>query len=121
MDNPEMYQGELLSNPHFNIDEVIQSDALNDKLKNQILKTYSQEAEKNRSFLSGLMGRLFGNSPSHISMYIAFIISVLLILVGLIYILIEPDYKVNTNVEFWQIIGPIITGALGFIFGKGTK
>ena len=69
----------------------------------------------------GLMGKVFGDRSENIARYIAFLIIVLLISVGLIYILLPLEYKETTNEEFWQIIGPIITGALGYIFGSSMK
>ena len=104
---------ELITSPGF--------DKLNDNLKEQVLsalqETKADKAEKETGFL----GRLFGNKSENISLYIAFIICMALITVGLIYMFISPNYKQNTNLEFWQIIGPIITGALGYVFGAGSK
>lgn len=70
---------------------------------------------------SGIMEKLFGNCSENIPLYIAFIIAVLLIMVGLIYILFPSEYMKTTNLEFWKIIGPIITGALGYVFGTNSK
>ncbi len=104
---------ELITSPGF--------DKLNDELKGKALSTFQETKANNAEKETGFLGRLFGNRSENISLYIAFIISVALIIVGLIYICISPDYKENTNLEFWQIIGPIITGALGYIFGAGSR
>ena len=79
-------------------------------------------AEKEKEGINtGLMGKIFGNYTENISRYIAFIVSMTLIIVGLFYIALPMCYKVNSNVEFWQIIAPIITGALGYVFGSGAS
>lgn len=103
----------LLSSPGFS--------ELNDDLKNKTLDSYFEQHESENEKSTGILGKLFGNKSENICLYIAFIICVSLILVGLIYILLPPKYKQNNDIEFWQIIGPIITGALGFIFGANSK
>ncbi len=91
--------------------------SLDDKNKEVVLDTLEilviGEAKKNFS----LMGKLFGNYSKNITLYITFITLVLLIVVGLVHILLPPEYTQTTNLEFWQIIDPIITAALGYIFG----
>lgn len=104
---------ELITSPGF--------DKLNDDLKGKALSAFQETKAIKEEKETGFLGRLFGNRSENISLYIAFIICMALIIVGLIYIFISPDYKQNTNLEFWQIIGPIITGALGYIFGAGSK
>jgi len=104
---------ELITSPGF--------DKLNDDLKGQALSAFQQTKANQAEKETGVLGRLFGNRSENISLYIAFIISIALIIVGLIYICIPQSYKQNTNLEFWQIIGPIITGALGYIFGAGSR
>lgn len=91
--------------------------SLDDKIKEVVLDTLEilviGKAKKNFS----LMGKLFGNYSKNITLYITFITLVLLIVVGLVHILLPPEYTQTTNLEFWQTIDPIITGALGYIFG----
>lgn len=96
-------------------------DKLNDELKGQAISAFLEARADSKDKETGILGKLFGNKSENISLYIAFIISMSLILVGLIYICFSPEYKQNSNLEFWQIIGPIITGALGYIFGAGAR
>ena len=96
-------------------------DRLNDELKGEAITAFKEAQATRDNNQTGLLGRLFGNKAENISLYIAFVICLALIVVGVVYICISPEYKQNTNLEFWQIIGPIITGALGYIFGAGAK
>lgn len=92
---------------------------LTPEIQGQVISAIVEEEKDAKN--TGFMGRIFGNYTENISRYIAFIVSMALILVGLIYIALPICYKINTNVEFWQIIAPIITGALGYVFGSGTS
>lgn len=94
--------------------------SLNDELKDIILKTFEGATSKSKQDF-GFMEKLFGKQADNIALYISFIVTVLLIVVGLIYILLPLEYKQTTNLDFWQAIGPIITGALGYIFGANVK
>ena len=91
--------------------------SLDDDLKEMVLDSLENLLmdEAKRNF--GFMGKLFGNYSKNITLYITLIVVVLLIVVGLMHILLPPEYTQTTNLEFWQIIGPIITSALGYIFG----
>lgn len=104
-----------------NIIQSAEFDSLNDDLKKivlNILKSISSEEAKKGT---GIIGKLLGNHSKKIALYIAFIIAVFLIIVGLIYIFLPPEYKQTTNLEFWQLIGPIVYSTLGYIFGACTK
>ena len=89
-------------------------------IKDIILKTFEDTIGKSKQDL-GAMGKLFGKQPENIALYISFIVTVLLIVVGLVYIILPLEYKETTNLNFWQVIKPIITGALGYIFGANMK
>lgn len=100
-----------------NLQNYIVSDKfalLDDEMKKQALNTLLYKSIKEKGF----MEQIFGNNSKSTALYIAFIISFLLIIVGLIYFFIPIEYKAATNLEFWQIISPIISGALGYIFGS---
>lgn len=96
-------------------------DTLNDELKGQAISAVKDAQDKKGERETGRLGKLFGTKAENISLYIAFLICMCLIMVGLVYICIPLTYKVNSNLEFWQIISPIITGTLGYIFGTGAK
>ncbi len=92
--------------------------SLNDDLKDIVLESLENSIRIDKEEkMAGVMGELFGNRSQNITLYIAFIVSILLIGAGVIYILLPPEYKIVSNLEFWQTIGPIITGALGYVFG----
>lgn len=104
---------DLLKSPEF----MSLSDDLKITTLENLKNIFKDETKKD----AGIMGKLFGNRAENTSLYIAFIVATLLITVGLIYIFFPPEYKATTNSEFWQIIGPIISGTLGYIFGSSSK
>lgn len=95
--------------------------SLDDNLKDMVFDFLENRhmGEAKKDF--GLMRKLFGNHSKNITLYITFIILVLLIVVGLVHILLPPEYTLTTNLELWQIIGQIITGAMGYIFGAHSS
>lgn len=104
---------ELIKSPEFN--------SLNDDLKKTVFENLENILENETKKGTGIMEKFFGNHSKNIPLYIALIIVISLIIVGIIDIFISPEYKGTTNLEFWQTIGPIISGALGYIFGSGSK
>lgn len=95
--------------------------SLNDELKSKAIDSFERQQGVSNNNKTGLLGKILGNYTENISLYIAFIVLILLILIGLIYIFIPLGYKQDSNIEFWQLIGPIITGTLGYIFGSNHK
>lgn len=89
---------------------------LNDGLKEAVIKSAYDDRTDDREI--GFLGKFFGKDSKRISLYIAWIICMTLLGIGFIYILIDPEYKVIDNLEFWKLIAPIITASLGYIFGK---
>ncbi len=104
-----------------NLVELEGFSRLDNELKDKVFEGFKNALLDEAKKSTGTMGKLFGTHSENIVLYITFIIAVLLILVGLIYIFFPPEYKETTNLEFWKIIVPIITGALGYIFGSGSK
>lgn len=88
------------------------------ELKDIILNSFEITVNKPENFCT--MKKILGNESGNISLYITFIVVAMLIIVGLIYILLPPEYKQTTNVEFWKVLCPVVTGALGYIFGAHT-
>ena len=65
------------------------------------------------------MGKLFGTKTENVSMHIAFTLCIILLLycgIDLVGSMIDGR-KINS--ELWNTIIPVVTLALGFIFGKG--
>lgn len=104
-----------------NIIQSAEFDSLNDDLKEIVLNILRNILAEEVKKETGIMEKLLGNHSKKTALYITFIIAVLLIIVGLIYIFLPPEYKQTTNLEFWQLIGPIVYSALGYIFGSCTK
>ena len=93
-----------------NIMNVISNDKFSDftpEMQESILKKIENQ---NRSD-GGFMGKFFGNKKELASMNTAFVICVLLLLVGVF---------VN-DLQFWSGILPVVGAAIGYIFGKGGK
>lgn len=94
-------------------------DSLNDEVKGMVIRDFKKLLDEEAK--TGIVGRLFGNRIEKTPSYIAFIIAILLIIVGIIYILLPPTYKQTTDLEFWQHIETIIGSALGYIFGSSSS
>lgn len=110
----------LIRENHMKKENKKQNDLSELQLSDDILEFLLEskkimEKEKKRS----IMEKLLGSYSKNIPIYIAFIIIVLLIIVGIIDLFFSPEYKCFTTLELWNILGPIITGILGYIFGKG--
>jgi hypothetical protein len=74
----------------------------------------------------GSLGKLFGSGDT-VKMNIAGLTIIMLLMTGIIYTLSILCIDTGNNnkaigiLDFWGIITPIITLALGFIFGKSQK
>lgn len=101
--------------------EIINSPkfaSLDDELKKKIYECYYNLKIQNQSQIADLVTKLFSEASKNSKIQFAFVVTTLLILVGFVYILLPSEYKGNSNVEFWQILTPIITGLVGYVFGK---
>lgn len=66
--------------------------------------------EKNNG---GIMGKFFGNKKENAAMNIAFMVCILLIIIGIICMV--------TGNEQWNLIITGIMTTVGYIFGRGSK
>ena len=82
---------------------------LNDDLQNTLVTQYVEQKKK------GLLDNFFGLKPE---IYMAFIICVLIIIIACILSFMEYKITKTFSYEIWKQIVPIITLALGYIFGK---
>lgn len=89
---------------------------LSDEQKNIILAGYNDTNTKEKE--GGTIGRFLGTNTKNASIHIAFIISI--VLIGYCGIDLFHSFcpKSNINIEIWERIIPVITLALGYIFGK---
>ena len=69
---------------------------------------------KEMDLQSGVLGKFFG-APSHSPINIAGLIAILLVLTGIGSFLVVG---VSETSELWKLLAPIITLAMGYIFGK---
>ena len=65
---------------------------------------------------SGLLGKIFG-APTHSPANIAGLAIILLLVPGIILLFVQGSTSAS---DYWTLILPIITLALGYIFGKNT-
>ncbi|WP_349667034.1 hypothetical protein [Lacrimispora sp.] len=74
---------------------------------------------ENKAKEGGFMGKLFGTKPENVSMHIAFTLCIILLLYCGIDLVGSVITGRQINSELWNTIIPVVTLALGFIFGKG--
>ena len=94
---------------------------LNDDLKNKTLETFKEQNKNENDNEYGLFGKIFGSHPENISLFIAFLISFVLMIIGVLFFLLPHAVNGEENIEFWKIISPIITAAMGYIFGANRS
>ena len=63
---------------------------------------------------SGWLGKFFG-APTHSPLNIAGLLIILLVLTG---IAVSFIYGISDSINYWSKILPLITLALGYVFGK---
>jgi hypothetical protein len=92
------------------------------ELAKQVLDNHN-ELEKQR-VVQGYLGKLWGSSSS-IPNNIAALASIVLIATGIFYTFCTMNLsqdKISLPIkDFWAIISPLITLAIGYLFGDKTK
>lgn len=94
---------------------------LDPELQNKIVESIKENSEKENKRKNGKVAEIFGSNTQNISLYITALICIILLLIGLIYLFISPDKKNSENIEFWNLIIPVISLSLGYIFGKSKN
>ena len=90
---------------------------LNPNIQEQIINTVSDNKKKE----AGLIGKLLGVNPINVALNIAFIIC-FVILLFMAAILISTLFRQETDsINLLELIMPIITLSLGYIFGNGHE
>lgn len=90
---------------------------LNDDQKEIVLAGNNDAVNKEKD--SGKLGEIFGANVKNASIHIALIICVILLLICGIDLIHSYCPKQELTIEVWNLVFPIITLALGYIFGKG--
>lgn len=80
--------------------------------------------EEGKKIERGFLGRVWG-SIEHSSNNIAGLFIVLLLVIGLVYTIWLLSCNIydshNKIIEFWDMLSPLLTLALGYLFGKGRS
>ncbi len=82
-----------------------------------IINTYNNKQEKS----GGLIGKLLGTNTKNITVHMAFILCCIMLAfcgIDLIHSVLAGE---GIQKEMWNFIIPVITSALGYVFGKGDK
>ena len=90
---------------------------LNDEQKNMILSGYNDSKNKDKD--GGWFGRIFGVNTKNASIHIAFIICIILLIFCGIDLFASFSENNGITSEVWNLVFPVVTLALGYIFGKG--
>ena len=85
--------------------------SLNPKIQEKVIDSLTRNDSTGQE--GGFMGKFLGTKKENAAMNIALIICFLLVIIGAISQFGEKDY--------WEVIIPAITTALGYIFGKSEK
>lgn len=92
---------------------------LDQSIQEKIVET--DASLKKRELDIGVLGKFFGCS-NHASKNIAGLIAALSLLTAILVSAISAYKTGRPNLEIWSITTPLITGSLGFLFGRsGTK
>lgn len=84
---------------------------LNSEIQGKVIDSLSKNDSSGQE--GGLMGKVFGTKKENASMNIAFLICILLTVIGFACLIAGKDY--------WNVIIPAITTGMGYMFGKGEK
>ncbi len=92
---------------------------LNDEQKTIVLNGNNDAIAKDKD--AGLLGRFLGSNTKNATIHIALIICIILLFICLVDMV--HAFWVNKVItsEIWNLVFPIITLALGYIFGKSDE
>ena len=112
-----------IGNEEMAISKIMEKEVfneLNDELKGKVIDIYKHYQKQKNESIGGKLSKLLGSNTNNISLYISFTLCVLLIIVGIIYFWIPKNEREKNILEFWNLIIPIITATLGYIFGRNN-
>lgn len=85
--------------------------SLNPEIQEKVIDSLTRNDSTGQE--GGIMGKFLGTKKENVAMNIALIICLVLVIIGAISQFAGKDY--------WEVIIPAITTALGYIFGKSDK
>ena len=92
---------------------------LNDKqLQTVLIGNNDAEREKRKA---GKLGEFFGADTENASIHVALVICIVLILLCVMDLIHSFWVEGTLTSEVWEMIFPVITLSLGYIFGKGES
>ncbi|MBO5270504.1 MAG: hypothetical protein J6B77_06950 [Clostridia bacterium] len=112
--------GITLNAPEDSITSLISSESflnLDTQTQNKLIEAVHNNREKD----GGYMGKFLGTKPANVAMHIALIICFLLIAIVIIDSVYSYTKGEGINLELVNIIVPVVSLSLGYIFGKGSS
>lgn len=107
-------------NVNDSIAELLRSEnflSLDTDLQNKIIDTVHNDKEKD----GGTMGKFLGTKPTNVSIHVALILCMCLLLVLLIDCIHSYYIGQGTNMDLVNVIVPVFSLSIGYIFGKGSN
>ncbi len=99
--------------------DVISSDGFS-SLNKDVQKTALQAMNEGQERNGGLMGKVFGIRKENAAMHIAFLLCVALFLLCAIDVICSMCASGKASTDVLNIVMPVISLTIGFIFGKGS-
>lgn len=91
--------------------------SLDPNLQNKIIDTVHNDKDKD----GGILGKLLGAKRENASIHIGFIICVLFTIILVLELIHSYCIEGDINMDFINVIVPVITLSIGYIFGKGSN
>ena len=91
------------------------------KLDKNVQNKFFSTLVENDKKKGGIFGKIFGIEPANIALYFAIMVVIccFIIIIGdVVYSYLKDK---DINLDLFQFLLPLITTALGYAFGKGTK
>lgn len=99
---------------------LVESDSflnLDPRIQKQVIDAVNRDKEKQ----GGFIGKLLGNKPVNLAIHAVLILCLALLLVVVIDNLHAYRVGESINMDLINIVIPVITLAIGYIFGRGAR
>lgn len=94
-------------------------DKLNDEQKKIVLNGNNDAIAKDKD--AGILGRFLGSNTKNAVIHIALLICIVLLFICFVDMIHAFATNKTITSEIWNLVFPIITLSLGYIFGKSDK